>query len=86
MQLVQVQVEGLERRAEEDAQEKGKIAEGMAAKAAAYAQAIAGYLAALFGAPGEGGPDLLNKFQDIKPSIVIHDVRVDTIFDRLGYS
>jgi hypothetical protein len=71
VQLIEVQVKDAGNN--EPGKEKDLVAD-MAADAIAYAEAIAGYLAAMFGAGAAGGPVMENKFKDIKPSIVIFDV------------
>lgn len=60
---------------------KGDLVEGLAAGAAPYAAAIAGYFSVLFGnAGGQGGAaDIDNKFKDIVPTCVVYDVSLPLV-------
>ncbi|KAI9637601.1 uncharacterized protein MKK02DRAFT_43527 [Dioszegia hungarica] len=71
VQLVEVQVK--DAGTNEPGKPKDLVAD-MAADAIAYAEAISGYLAALFGEGAPGAPILGDKFKDIKPNMVIFDM------------
>ena len=75
MQLIEVKLDLMD-----DGVEKGNLADELPKIAAAYEQAIKGYLQRFFGARGQDQSEVMkDRFKGIKPKCLIYDVSI------LGY-